>query len=238
MNVLNALVLAGGDERAFISIGGRCMVEHVVDALWEAEHIGDIAIVGDKAKLKPLLGNKITHYIQGGNNLFESVDRGIEPFALDRHVIIITSDIPLIKPCIIDEFVAKCRLDHLDLYYPIVEKTINDKQFPGIKRTYVKLKEGRFTGGNILCLNPVILGKCQSFARELLDNRKMPWRIGRMLGYKFLTLLLVGQITISSVEERLYELLGIKCKAIISSHGEIVNDLDKVSDAEIISKFF
>lgn len=237
MDKLNALVLAGGDDKAFLSIGGRSMVEYVLDAIWQAKHIGNIAIVGDVDRLKSLFGEKITHYIQGGNNLLESVERGIEPFMLDEHVIVITSDIPLIRADIIDQFIDECQLSSIDLYYPIVEKSINDKQFPGIKRTYVKLREGKFTGGNILCLNPAILEQCENFAREVLDNRKVPWKIGKILGYKFLTLLLCGQMTIPLIEQRVYDLLGIEGRAIISSYGEIANDLDNPCDIEIISKF-
>lgn len=237
MNRLNALVLAGGDDKAFLTIGGRPMVEYVIDALCESKYIGNIAIVGDIDRLKSLFGARITYYIQGGNNLLESVERGIEPFILDRHVIVITSDIPMIRADIIDQFIEECQLSFSDLYYPIVEKDINDRQFPGIKRTYVKLREGRFTGGNILCLNPAILERCEGFAREVLNNRKVPWKIGKMLGYKFLSLLLCGQMTIPLIEQRLYDLLGIKGKAIISCHGEIANDLDKSCDIEIISKF-
>ncbi|NMA95005.1 MAG: NTP transferase domain-containing protein [Clostridiales bacterium] len=238
MDKLNAIVLAGGNSKAFLLINGKPMVEYVIDALCDAKYIGNIIAVGEVDKLKPLLGRRVTRYIQGGDTLIESVKRGIKPLNGLGHVLIITSDIPMIKAHIIDDFIESCMEKPLDIHYPIVERRVNEKSFPGVRRTYVKLKEGEFTGGNILYIAPSVIERCEIFISQVIANRKRPLKIGRLLGYKFLILLLLGQMRISMIERRLYDLLGIRGRAHISYYGEIVNDVDNISDIQLITRFF
>lgn len=238
MDRVNVLILAGGGDRVFSPINGKAMVEYVVDAVCDTKDIGDIAITGDVDRLKSYFGDRIDYYIQDGDSLFTSVERGLGPFLQDRHVIIVTADIPMIKSHMINEFIIECQSEYADLYYPIVEKGINAEKFSHMRRTYIKLEEGQYTGGNIVCINPRIIGRCKKFIYELMDNRKKPWKIGKMLGLRFLILLLAGKLTIPAIEQQIYETLNVKAKAIISCYGEIANDIDRVSDIELISKYF
>lgn len=238
MEKLNALILAGGDDRPFFLIDGRPMVSYVLDALYGSNYIGSIAIAGDIARLKASLGCNIDYYIEGGSNLFESVKGGIMPFTKDNHILIITSDIPMIMPHMIDEFIEECQLEYADFYYPIVEKSINEIKFPNCRRTYVKLKEGWYTGGNLVCIAPGILDRCQSFIYDLTDNRKEPWKIGMMLGFRILSLFMMGKLTIPIIESRIQEILNVVVKAIIMDHGEIANDVDEFADIKSIIGYF
>lgn len=248
MKQINAIVLAGDNKKGFVQqgvdnkallpINGKPMVEYVVDALRGSPFIGRISVTGPVSVLKEHLADKADYYMEGRESLFENIKLGMEPFINDNAVLIVTSDIPLITSEMVSDFIQRCIRQGGDFCYPIVEKQLNEERFPGVERTYVRLKEGTYTGGNIMYLNPAIVDRCEEFARKLIEFRKQPWKTSRLLGFRFLVGLLLGVIPISKVEKRFCELLGIQASAIIMPYPEIGNDVDKPSDVEMVNRYF
>ncbi len=248
MNKINAVILAGDNKKeellegvtnkALMQIKGKPMVQFVVDALRDSGCIDKISIVGPVEELRAYLDGKVDYYCEGKDHLFDNVSAGMEPFSKDTAVLLVTSDIPMITGEMVADFVRRCHEVGADLCYPIIEKQLNEQHFPGVERTYVKLKEGTYTGGNIIYLNPQAFDRCAEFARKLIDYRKKPWKTGRLLGLKFLVGLFVGMLTIPDIEERFSELLDIRASAIVTPYPEIGNDVDKPSDVEMVSNYF
>lgn len=244
---MNAVILAGDNQadlarinaanKALLNICGRPMIEYVVDALRNSSSVSSISIVGPVKLLKECIGNRIDYYFEDRGSFFENLEAAMQPFKTDRRVIIISSDIPMITGQVVDDFVNRCINADADLCYPIVEKSLNESMFPGFKRTYVRLKEGTFTGGNMFYVNPAIIDKCRQFATRLVEYRKTPWKTARILGLDLLILLTIGRLSISKVEQRFYELLGIRGVAIISPFPQLANDVDKPSDIEMVEKY-
>lgn len=243
MDKVKAVILAGDSykgelgpdikNKSFIEIGGKWIVEYVVDALRDSNKIDSISIVGPVDQLRERLKDKVDHFIQEDKDLFVNLQEGLSPFIDQDFVLVVTSDIPMINGKVVSDFIERCFDQPADLYYPIVDKRLNDKLYPGFTRTYVKLKEGTFTGGNILGLNPKIVKSCEGFARAVIDNRKKPWELGKLLGTKFLILLAMGKLSISYLEQHFLKLLGIKARAIISPYPELANDVDKPEDIKL-----
>jgi GTP:adenosylcobinamide-phosphate guanylyltransferase len=247
MDKINAVILAGGtkrdavwngvDNKAFLDVNGRWMVEYVVEALKMSEYIGEIAVVGPVEQLRSRLNEIIDHYLEDRGSLFDNINEGVTPFMRDEGVIMITSDIPMIDGYIVDDFIRRCgEKEGADLYYPIVEKHVNEFKYPGFERTYVKLKEGTFTGGNVVFINPRVVGPCEEAARKAISHRKSPWKICHMLGPKFLAMLLMGTLSIRMVEERLSQILQLRGTAVITPYPELANDVDKPTDLHAVIK--
>jgi GTP:adenosylcobinamide-phosphate guanylyltransferase len=244
---MNAVILAGDNQadlarinvanKALLSICGRPMIEYVVDALRCSSLVYGISIVGPVEPLKDCLGGRVDYYFEDTGSFFENLEAAMQPFKTDKRVIIVSSDIPMITGEVVDDFVNRCINTDADLCYPIVEKSLNESLFPGFKRTYVRLKEGTFTGGNIFYINPAIFERCREFAALLVEYRKTPWKTARILGLDLLTLLTLGRLSISKVEKRFFEILGIKAVAIISPFPQLANDVDKPSDIEMVEKY-
>jgi len=248
MTRMNAIVLAGDskkgfvregvDNKALLPINGKPMVEYVVDALQDVPMIEKISITGPVGLLKQHLGDKVDFYMESRESLFENVKAGMEPFANDNAVLLVTSDIPMVTGGMITDFIQRCIRQGGDFCYPIVEKRLNEERFPDVERTYVRLREGTYTGGNIIYMNPDVVATCEEFARKLIEFRKQPWKTSRLLGLKFLVGLLLGFLSIPKVEERFYKLLDIQASAIITPFPEIGNDVDKPSDIEMVMRYF
>lgn len=245
--MINAVVLAGDSKKdavqqgvankALLPIHGRPMIRYVVEALRSAPSIGMIAVIGPESLLKAHLQGLVDIYLEGRDSLFDNLAAGMEPFAADKAVLVVTSDIPMIRGEMVEDLLARCLEKDGDLGYPVVEKALNDARFPGMERTYVRLREGRFTGGNIVYVSPAAVKRCADFARKVIAYRKKPLKAARLLGIGFLIRLISGRLTIAQAEARFSRLLNISAHAIITPYPEVGNDVDKPSDVEMVQRY-
>ncbi|MBS4024415.1 MAG: nucleotidyltransferase family protein [Clostridia bacterium] len=246
---MDALILAGSvnndklrecspvANEAFIPIGGKAMVQYVVEAIKKSSQIERIIIVGPPEQFQPLFAQdeKIL-FAMRGETIIQGTLNGLK-LTSSSQVLIATSDIPLLTPEAVDMFIKDC-LEHqnVELFYPIVPKEVNDRDFPGVKRTYVKLKDGIFTGGNLFLVNPEIVPRCAAKAEEIVSLRKSPLALAKLIGVGFIIKFLLRQLTIAEAENQVSKLLGVVGKAIVSPYPEIGVDVDKPSDLELVRK--
>ncbi|AYO29286.1 MAG: hypothetical protein PWR06_1276 [Thermoanaerobacteraceae bacterium] len=242
---MNALILAGkqadgplkevSDSKATIKIEGKEMILYVIEALKALDFIQKIAVVGDKDRLS-FLAKKVDMIVEQGNSLPQNILRGAEAFPEDEELLVLTCDIPMITPEAIRDFAVKARELEADFCYPIVRKEDNDAKYPGVHRTYVRIKDGTFTGGNIVMLKAGTVKKAIEKAEAFLAYRKKPWMLARILGISFVVKFALGILTIKELENRVSDLFGLKARAVISNYPEIGTDVDKESDLELVRK--
>ncbi|MEG6585207.1 nucleotidyltransferase family protein [Dendrosporobacter sp. 1207_IL3150] len=242
----DAIILAGGANNkslskvnpqpyeALIEIAGRPMVSFVADALAASSHVNRIFVVGPAKELANCQFPGNTTVLEGGRTILETISIGMEALGHKDKVLIATADIPLLTQAAVDDFLAQCSKVNADLYYPVVAKDINNRQYPDSKRTYVRLKEGTFTGGNIFLVNPQIVPQCMSVAEKIIDNRKNPWKLACIMGWTFLFQFVIGLLSLKGAESRVSEILGITGAVIQSSYPELGIDVDKESDLELV----
>lgn len=236
---MKAIILAGsqGDSplkdinrnKALIKIHDKEMVLYVVDALKKLDFIEKVALVGEQDELLPLKDHVDT-IIDGSDSMTQNILKGANCFSDEEFVLILTSDIPMITSEAIRDFVEKAQKLDGEFFYPIVEKECNEKKYPGVKRTYVKIKDGTFTGGNIFLVRAGVLKTAIYKAESFLTNRKKPWKLAHMLGISFIIKFLLGSLTIAELEKRVSGIFGAKAQAIKSPYPEIGTDVDKKSD--------
>ncbi|MBZ4645402.1 MAG: hypothetical protein PWR27_2165 [Petroclostridium sp.] len=240
--MLNALILAGEDSnnklgtqvKALIDIHGKPMVQYVIEVLKKCELVDKIGVIGPYEKLYDLLNGQVDYIIDGKGLIIDNVAEGVKFLGKEKHLIICTSDIPMLTVECVNDFIGKSRETGADLCYPIVDKTVNDIRFPGIERTYTTIKEGTFTGGNLFYINPNVIDKCCIKAQQLIVYRKNVLKMASVLGLGTLILLLTKQLTISQAEKRFSKIFDIKARAIISDYPELANDVDKPSDLAFV----
>jgi len=245
--MVDAVVLAGSTNdgplkecspvryEALIPIGPRSMVEYVLDALLEVREIDRVVVVGPPDELVGRLKQGIA-VADPGDDLLENVQRGIRLLPGTRRVLLVTSDIPLITPRAIEDFLEQCRDQSADLYYPVVPKEVVENRFRQVRRTYVSLQEGIFTGGNLFLLNPAVVSGCLPLARRLVRARKSPLQLCRLVGLPFLVRFLLHRITLREAESRVSSLLGIRGVVVVSHYPEVGVDVDKPADLDLVTK--
>ncbi|HHY23968.1 MAG TPA: NTP transferase domain-containing protein [Clostridiaceae bacterium] len=229
--------LENAGNKALYLINRKMMIEYVIDAVKAAEGIKRIVVVGPKDKLSRHLYGKVDAVIDSGGNVIENVMAGIRYLKPRENILICSCDIPLITTEAINDFISRSKMLNADLCYPIIEKAVNNNKYPDMERTYVRIKEGKFTGGNIFYVNPKAIENGLLFADKLIKARKNPLKMARLLSFTFMLRLVFGNLAISAVEERFSRVTGIKARAIVSLFPEVGQDVDKSSDLNMASHY-
>jgi len=233
-------VLAGGSAKGLgevpakglVPINGRPMYEYVVGALDRCEKIGRVCLVLPVEHFLSGVSNKAEVVVAGGD-LPDVIKTGIDFLSTKNPVLIMSADIPLITPEAIDDFLKRCEAHEAELYYPIVSYDEVEKRFPGVERTYVRLKEGRFTGGNVILVDPEFVARNMDNIKWIYELRKKPFAIAKELGFSFLIGFMLGSLTIGQLEKQVGKLTRATCVSIITPFAEIGIDVDKKSDLQL-----
>lgn len=245
---IDVIVMAGGplpdgmagyadsDYKGLLKIGGRTMVEIVVEQLRGAAGIGKIILVGPVDEMTALFGGKVDRILPSSEKMIQTLKTGIDAAEGAAEVLICTCDVPLITSKMIDDFIVECRKANAAVCYPIVEKSLNEKKYPGVKRTYMTLREGVFTGGNIVLMRPDILKREWAHIEQAMALRKSPLRLLGMLGLMFIVKLLLKRLSLAEIEGKVQSVLGLPVKAVMCADPEIGIDVDKLSDYELAKK--
>lgn len=241
----NAIILAGAANtgalrdvstaanEALIDIGNKPMVQYVVDALRQSIQIGRILLVGPTDLLRERVRGENLEFIPSRQRIVDNINAALEQLPPDEKVLIATCDIPLINGNIVDGFLGLCAQRDADLYYPVVEKSVNEQRFPHVKRTYVRLREGTFTGGNMFLVNPWIRARVTEKMNEFLKVRKNPLKMAGLLGWGFLWRLVTRRLSLQEAEAKASSFFGIRGAVIVCPFPEIGVDVDKPSDLQL-----
>ena len=211
--------MAGGEEawarkygvrsKALVPFRGRPMAEWVLEALRGA---GLPAVyVGENPGLSP--APRLTLPDQG--SLLANLEAALAH--VDGRVLVATADIPHLTP-------------EAALVYPIVPKEAVEARFPGNRRTYARLKEGTFTGGNLLLLDKALFFQALPLARRVVALRKRPLALARLIGLDILLKLLLGRLSLPELEARARRILGVEARALVTPYPEVGVDVDKEED--------
>jgi hypothetical protein len=175
--------------------------------------------------------------VQSGETVIDSFKNAIKVMnSFDNKLLIVTGDLPFLTTEAVDYFLETCLRGEGDLFYPIVKKEINEQRYPGVHRTYVNLKDGTFTGGNIFVLDPTIIERTLPVAEKLVKYRKKPIRLAACIGWSVLIRYLIGMLSLENAEKAVSKMVGVKGTAIVSPYPEIGIDVDKYSDLELARK--
>lgn len=238
--MVDAVVLAGRrnlgalravsdvEWEALVPIAGRPMAQWVIDALRASGLCERIVVVGPPALWDALREDDAV--VEPSEDLIENVRRGAHALSGDHPILVCTSDIPMLTPQAVQTFLAASEKIPAEFHYPVIEREDVEKQFPGNRRTYVRLRDGTFTGGNFLLLHPGAARRAIGVAEGLVALRKKPWRLGLMVGIGFVVRLLLGQATVGEAERRFSRLLGVKGRAVRLPYPEVGVDVDHPGD--------
>ncbi len=216
---------------AEIPVGGRPMALWVLEALKASPSITSIGLVGPES----LRSDQVVMASMVGD-LFGNVLQGLTTAPRDAEaVLFVTSDIPWLTVPVIETFLENAPRD-VDVVYPIIPKHIAEARFPGTKRTYVRLKEGVFTGGNLFLARVDAVPRLQERAQVLLRHRKSPLTLARDVGPGLLLRLLLGQLSVRQAEVRVGRILNITGRALIFPYAEAGVDVDKPEDLALAER--
>jgi GTP:adenosylcobinamide-phosphate guanylyltransferase len=245
---MDAVILAGAlndgplqsvspaEYEAEIEINGRPMLDYIIDALKNVSEIGRIVVAGPEKVLSDFSRPLIYQRVDPGASMIDSLIEALNILQGDFEVLVVSSDIPLLSPAAVEDFLTNCRRRKGDVYYSFIAKVDCEAKYPGVTRTYVKLREGTFTGGNIVLISQKVIRDHIKMLKKAVTMRKKPMQLGSMLGWKCLLHLILGKISITEIEQRIFMVFNFQAVGIVSEYPEIGIDVDKPSDLTLARK--
>jgi GTP:adenosylcobinamide-phosphate guanylyltransferase len=249
--MMDAIVLAGGvpdpesslypytkgNPKSFLDIGGKIMIQWVLDALDQADTIDSIVIVGCEDKQAEIHSKKIIAYKPSSDDIILNFQRGAEAVLEhnpeSKSVAVVSSDIPLITPEIINWVVNSSLSTNDDLFYCVVEQSQMEKRFPNSTRSYVKLRDMNVCGGDLAVINLDLYKSREDFWRNIFEARKSYLHQARLIGFDILIMLLLKRLTFNDTVQKVTRRLEITGQGLICPYPELAMDVDKPHQLEI-----
>jgi GTP:adenosylcobinamide-phosphate guanylyltransferase len=248
---MDAIVLAGGipqpkdplytysngDSKALIDVAGKPMVQWVLDALGDSKEVRNVIVIGLSSK-SGVTCKKPLHFLsnQGRmlSNVVAGVNKSIELDKKSKYVLVVSSDIPALKPEMVDWLIETCRETKDDLYYGVCTREVMEKRFPESRRTYTKLKDVELCGADINVTHVRMATEHLDMWESLIGSRKSPLKQAGIIGFGTLFKLLTRQLTLEDAVRRVTARIGIKGRAILWQHAEPCMDVDKPHQLELM----
>jgi GTP:adenosylcobinamide-phosphate guanylyltransferase len=226
-----------GDSKALIDVAGKPMVQWVLDALGDAKNVDNVIVIGLTSK-SGVTCKKPLHFISNQGrmlaNIVAGVDKVLELDKKSEYVLVVSSDIPTLKPEMVDWLVETCMETQEDLYYGVCPREVMEARFPNSKRTYTKLKGIELCGADINISHVRMATEHLDMWESLIGTRKSPLRQASIIGFGTLFRVLTRSITLDELVEVVCERIGIQARAIQWPYAEPCMDVDKPHQLELL----
>lgn len=238
-----ALILAGnrkgGDKLAeaegvshktLIEVGGKPMIERVVEALQASGRVDRILISVNKPKLINIPGAAT---IKSAKSLAESVIEGVG--ALGAPAFVTTGDHALLQAEWVRYFLDNA--PETDFALALARAETVKAATPDTERTYYKLADGSFSGCNMFYMRTEqSLGGIELW-REFEQLRKQPLKMLQKLGPGAIFAYATGRLTTKRIAKEVERMTGGLTSAVVEMpYGRAAIDVDKPSDLELVRR--
>ncbi|NGY03642.1 NTP transferase domain-containing protein [Solimonas terrae] len=231
-------VYAGVSHKALIEIGGRTMVERVVEALAGLPEIARIVVmIEEPALLDGLaglrrLGTRVRTLRAAGSPSL-SVNAALEQ--LGTPLLVTTADHALLETAWVRHFLEHCPADR-DVCVALARRQEVVAAVPDTQRTWLRFADGQFSGCNLFYLATPAAGRVVRFWRQLENDRKQPLKMLRRVGYGSALRYVLGRLSLVSALDRIGERCDARAAMVELPFGRAAVDVDKPSDLDLVRR--
>jgi len=243
---VTALVFAGGKTgpdfaaaagvpdtpgaRSLAEIHGQPMVRYVLQALKMAAGVDRVLLVAPSGFPSQPEADEVLH---ADADLVSNIATALARCDGAEYALLVTADIPFITPAAIDDYLRVCREAQVDVCYAAIPEEACEKQFPGMRRTYLRTRGGGYTGGNVVFQRVAVFERQATMLRVARARRKSPAFLAKMIGWGNLLKLLTRRLELRDISEAASRLLGVRCRLIVTPWAELGSDVDKPDDLRL-----
>lgn len=246
---LDAVVLAGGphDElaartagapnKAFLEIHGVTLVERTLRALRESSSVGRIVVVAPSSMRGAAALSLADEVRPDGVRIRDSLRSGLAGFDPNAGLLVSASDLPVLSPESIDDFISRAKAADAGLTYGCIEKATHMAKYPDAPHTWARLRGGTYCGTGLITLRPRVWPALENVIERLGQARKNPLKLASLFGWRILWRYALGRLTIAQAEARASYVIGANVRAIVSPYAEIGLNVDRLSDIALAEKY-
>jgi GTP:adenosylcobinamide-phosphate guanylyltransferase len=226
-----------GVSKALLEIGGKPMIQWVLDALSEAKTIQQVVIVGLEDNNGVRCKQPVAFTPNQGSmldNIRAGVRKAVEINSKAEFALIVSSDIPAITGEMVDWSVTTSLETDNDVYYSVITREAMETRFPGSNRSFIRFKDIDVCGADMNMIRTSMATGRDEIWNKLIAARKNAFKQAALIGYDTLFLLLLRKITLEKTVKVASKRLDLKGKALICPYAEVGMDVDKPHQYEIL----
>lgn len=233
----------GVTYKAMVKIGGRTMLEYVLQALSSSKRIKNIIIVTgvglENITKHPevITASRGVHLseVMSAPTISESVTCAIESCPENEVFLITTSDHPLLTSKMIDDFLSDAEVES-DVRIALVKKGTIERAHPETRRTYLPFKGTKVSGANLFAIRTKNGLSAVKFYKHIEAERKKPWKMALSFGLVNLVGLLLRAFTVDQAFQRVSKKLRCNIKPVILDHADAAVDVDRPADLAYVTE--
>lgn len=207
---------------------GLTCLEAVVQAVRGLPEVERYVVVGPP-EVRERLSHLPVEWVEAGpGGGAENFLRGLRECRDAQRVVCTTCDLPLADSESLAHFLGQCAPE-LEVSYSVSTQAQMDRVFPAYPRSYVPLKEGRFTGGGVTVVKPLPFLERQREFHHTFATRKSSYSMAIALGLPMLWGHLTGGTPKARVEAAFSRWARLRCGT-VEIHPNWALDVDHADD--------
>jgi len=236
-----ALVLAGqrpgidplaahfGEEfKARIAIAGQPMLARVIASLRAAPEIDRIVVLAQDQRVLDGIDAAGVAFAASAQGISASIRDVAGSEAAPWPVLVTTADHPLLSPDMVAAFLAQAQ--GCDLAIGMVERAVLLAEHPQNRRTWLKFRDGWWSGANLFALNTPVCAAALDLWAGAEQDRKQAWKLFRHFGPGLALRALTRSIGMADGLARAGRRLGLEARLVALPFAEAAIDVDKPAD--------
>lgn len=230
---------AGAKHRALISVAGRPLLAHVLDALRAFPRIGAIHVSIDergKALARDALAQAsgsppdawLTSAASPARSVLAALDAGARV-----PLLVTTADHALLSADILRAFLAEAETHRGDVVVGVVPKAAVETRYPETRRTGLHFAGEALCGANLFLLRRPASRAAVAFWLRVENDRKHPLRMVRHFGWWATLCFAVRRLSFERALRVAGKRMGIEVDAARIAIPEAAIDVDNMADLEL-----
>lgn len=224
----------GTDMKALIAIRGEPMVRRPVRALLQSASISKVLVLSQSPdRLSAVIPKdpKI-QFRESRGTIAETMLELCDDPETSWPLLVTTADHALLDPETVEEFARRARMS--DISIGVVERANLMRRLPSTERTWIRFRNGAYTGANLFALASPSVRPAIELWRSVEQDRKKAWRVMSLLGPVLLLCVALRLVSMEEVLARLGGRLGLRIRAVTLSNPLAGVDVDKPADHDLV----
>jgi len=229
--------------KAAAHIGGRAMLNRVVDALDASGRVSDIFILTQSPEdmtaledFEPFKARRDVTFVASGDSICGSIVDFLDSHPSNQPTLVTTCDHVLLRGSDIAAFLDGQPLD-TDIAVGLVPAETVLAKIPAARRTWLKFARGAaYTSCNLFLLKGQRARAVLAFWAGIEHNRKRVWRLAWHFGPLVFIAFALRLLSLESAFSRASHSIGATVHPVILKEAHLSIDVDKPSDVMIASE--
>lgn len=223
-------ILTRGGYTALLDLAGQSMVQRLLDTLSASSQIERVIIAG----LPPYANLSCDHpltIVEDHSDLLSGLRTGIQALQQQNpageRVLVLSSNTPVITPPALAWLVEQSLAIDTGLFCPVIERSVIERRFPGLKRSSIFLKDMQVCLADSMVVNLSLASGENPLWQRLLTSRRDPLRQVSLLGLDTMSMILLRQLTLGEASRAIGKRLGVPLQAVLCPFPELSLTIEK-----------